>query len=393
MLAFTALPFTIPPRHTKGTSACAHHPRRPPTSTDRVPSIPTDASPSNSSASPRASDIPTPALSSSTSASVLDELAPSLKFNAVVEAVARKRDHISTLRLLSEMRVAGIALEPTTRVTVFDAAVDDHLHLARLLALHEPPGYGSVSAEPRAPCAPVDPARTLDMSIAAAFLGVVGSALSAELVEPLVLHRPPDEPTALLVFLLGALAIDRYVAAAALWRRIRGGLTRLLTQDVRRSSRVDAASFLVAYLLGLPWICFRPDGKRALRWCRQLLQPDVVRASSTQRRQKASIDDPVVDRCLLWLVSGVAAEVDIDGMLIQSDMRPARDFMFGVRLTKPISKRFSVSEGENRVRMAVSGVSSLLQNHAAIHNELTDVLLTGASVGECVSFLSNRLSS
>lgn len=308
--------------------------------------------------------------------SALDDLPPALKLNAVAEALARRHDHSATLRLLAEMSASDIALDPSTQAAILDSAVSDPPHLASLLARISPTGFGTLPNPPlRPPCAAPDPSRALDLSLAGSFLFVVSTAVSAEFVEPALLHRDPVEPTAMLLFMLAALAFDRYVTSATVWARVRAGMVRLFSDDPARAARVDAAAFLTAYLLGLPWLCFRPDGTRALRDTNDPTDPAFV------------------DRVLLWLVAGPAVEDALDGRLIQTDLRPARDFLWQARMARPPQHRWPAAEAEDRLRRAVASAAHLLESHRTVLDALARAMLDGASVGECVSLLSARYAS
>lgn len=314
--------------------------------------------------------------------SVLDDVPKAIKLNAVVEAVAKRRDYEATRRVLAEMAECGVSLERGARAAILDASVDDHLRLADLLSSMSLPGYGRARLPSESPSAIVDPARAVDVSLAAGFLFVVSGALSAEFIEPTFLHRSPDDATAVLLLVGLVLAADRYGLAAAGWRRLRRGLTRLLANDPARAAHTDSAAFLVAYLLGLPWICYQPDGRRVAS----------LHANVTSNPGKLS-DDRMVDRCLVWLVAPVAAEQVLDDTLIQSDLGPARDFMAAVRKTKPSGKRMSLAEADNRIRCAISAAKRLLADHRNVHAALADAILSGASTGECVSLMVDRFTS
>lgn len=185
------------------------------------------------------------------------------------------------------------------------------------------------------------------------FFTVVFAALSAEFIEPAVLHHPADDATAVLFFLVClGLAADRCMLSATGWRRLRRGLTRLIADDPARAAHTDAAAFLISYLLGLPWLCYRPDGRRAARWQKHAA-PDIG----------TPFDDRVVDRCLVWLVAPVAAELALDGTLIQSDLSSARDFMTSVRAARSPPARPSLGEVDNRIRSAVACAKRLLTSH------------------------------
>lgn len=327
--------------------------------------------------------------------SALDELSPSLKFNAVAEALARNRDRAATLRILSEMNDSGIELTATTQAAIVDSAVTSHMYLRDILTNISPSGYGSLdpSLQKETPVKEaIDPTRATDLTLATSFLTVVGGALSAEAIEPLLFHHAADDATTLLLLTMTTLAADRYLAHAPLWRRLRRGFKRLFNENPERGARVDAATFLVSYVLGLPWICFQPDGRRALRWYHGQQEGKSEGADGGSEMGYPVVEDADVDRCLVWLVAGVAAEHAFDNTLIHSNLNAAREFISKVRLSRPVNQRWTLKQSENRIRLAVSGALEILNSHRKTYDELRSALLSGASTGECVALLTKHFS-
>lgn len=327
--------------------------------------------------------------------SALDELPPSLKFNAVAEALAREQDHAATLRVLAEMNDSGIELTPSTQAAIVDSAVTSHMYLRDILTKISPAGYGSMdpSIKKAMPSKePIDPTRATDLTLTTSFLTVVGGALSAEALEPLLLHHPADDATTLLLLTVTTLAADRYLAHAPLWRRLRRGFRRLFTDNPERAARVDAATFLVSYVLGLPWICFQPDGRRALRWYHGWREGQTEATDDSTGIGYPVVEDVDVDRCLIWLVAGVAAEHAFDNTLIHSNLAAAREFISKVRLTRPVSQRWTLRQSESRIRQAVSSALEIVTVHRGIYDELRSAMFSGASTGECVALLTKHFS-
>ncbi|KAI0563210.1 hypothetical protein FGB62_44g147 [Gracilaria domingensis] len=300
----------------------------------------------------------------------LDSLSSSTKLNAVIDSMARKQDRGSTLQLINELKQVGGCLERTALTSVINAFVAAPNELENLLYTVLPTGYGS-----RSLCSircqkddevdahaydKIDPEKALDVSVAVGFCGLVASALSVEVVEPVVWHHAADEATALLCVLLLSLAYDRYAASSTTWRRIQRGLIRLFRDDPIRASRVDAACFLTAYVLGLPWICFKPDGRRVGEW---------IESKGVDGEEL----DELVDRCLIWIVSAVVVEQELDGMLIESDLKVA----YGV-----LRKRKGARVEKKTVCQAMTRAKALLREYQHVHAQLADNMLRGASVGE-----------
>ena len=333
-------------------------------------------------------------------ASAFDELPPSLKLNAVAEAVARKRDYKSTDRLLSEMSSSGVKLEQSALTAIIDSATRSPEHLASFLLKINPSGYNSSfpSIQQASPNYIVDPERFVDISFASGFLGVVGTCVSAEILEPPLVHHSADEATTVLILVLSALAFDRYAASAVTWTRIQAGLVRLFANDPARESHVDAACFLVAYLLGLPWVCFRPDVSQVVKWLdRYYGNKQVENLSESneglQRKSWGPDSGTELDKYLVWLVSGVAAEDKIDGRLITSAVRPAHEFLRRARARCGTEITGKASEADKKIGIAIAQAKDLLKKNQRVHEVLANNMLQGKSVGQCVALVAELLST
>ena len=333
-------------------------------------------------------------------ASAFDELPPSLKLNAVAEAVARKRDHTATDRLLSEMSSSGVKLEQSALTAIIDSATRSPEHLASFLLKINPSGYNSSfpSIQQEKSNNKIDPERLVDISFAGGFLGVVGTCVTAEILEPPIVHHSADEATTVLILVLSALAFDRYAASAITWTRIQAGLARLFANDPSRESYVDAACFLVAYLLGLPWVCFRPDVAQVVKWLDRYYGNKEVSKSSesneeSQQKRWSSDSGTEVNKYLIWLVSGVAAEDKIDGRLITSAVHPAYEFLRRARVRGGTDVTGKAGEADKRISIAIAQAKDLLKKNQHVHEMLANNMLQGKSVGECVALVSELLST
>ncbi|CAN8070939.1 unnamed protein product [Agarophyton chilense] len=308
----------------------------------------------------------------------LDALSSATKLNAVIDSMARKQDRCATLQLINELKQQGGSLERsalTSVINAFVAAPNDLEHVLRTVA---PPGYASRSLSSISRTVHdsvdagvcrhtnIDPERRVDVSLALGFVALVGGALSVEVVEPVIWHHAADEATTVLTVLLLSLAYDRYAASSSAWRRIQRGLTRLFRDDPVRASRVDAACFLTAYLLGLPWMCFKPNGARVGEWIER------------KRTAGEEVGD-VVDRCLVWLVCAVVVELELDGMLMESDLKAAYQVVG--------------RGGSERVAHAMHSAKRLLQEYRQVHAQLANNMLGGATVGECVALLGDKMKA
>ncbi|PXF43345.1 hypothetical protein BWQ96_06908 [Gracilariopsis chorda] len=301
--------------------------------------------------------------------------------------MARKYDRASTFKLVSELNQTGGILERASLTSVINAFVPAPGELEQILSTVVPNGYGihskevvrsaksggegSTAGEYSADLK-VDEQKKMDVALAVGFVGVVGSALSVEVVEPVVWHHSADEATLVLSLLLLALMYDRYVASSVTWRRVQRGFTRLFRDDPVRSSRVDAACFLSAYVLGLPWICFRPDGHRVADWIEERRNHEMLNV------------EEMAERCLVWLVSGVVVEIDIDGMLIESDLGFAYEL---VRRCGDWSGR------KEAVGAAIQRAKGLLEQYDGVYEKVCGAMLRGSSVGECVALVAEEIGA
>jgi hypothetical protein len=250
-----------------------------------------------------------------------------------------------------------------------------------------------------------DAQRGTDIGLAVTFLTVVGSAFSAEFIEPLVLHHAANEATTVLMVVAGGLAFDRFASAGDLWNMVTSGLDRLMTDDPAREARVDAACFLIAYLLGLPFAPFRPDVQQVLN-VHASLRP-LTRPLSSSRRKSAAdtelsipqrdvpvsknrlergvvppLDDKVIDLYLVWLLAGVAAESMMDGILVESDAARARTLL----------RKVTGRADESRLVTAYAVGRRLLTRHQVVHAKLAENMLSGLSAGECITLLDREFA-
>lgn len=274
-----------------------------------------------------------------------------------------------------------------------------------------------------------DAGRRVDMGLAVGFLTIVGSSVGAEVVEPMLLHHAAPEATAVLMMTAGGLMYDRYAAAGQLWNRVSAGMNRLLSHDPVREAHVESAHFLTAYLLGLPCAPFRPDvrqllklhgigigarpsprrrtdvsptanGSGAVASLEQAVVHEVpaMNAASSSALSSTgndhasgddtaaetacpSMDDALLDSYLVWLLSGVAAESMLDGVLVESDAARARELLRTV--AKP---------DEARIVAAYARACDLLKRHQVAHASLGESMLGGLSAGECVSLLESKFA-
>lgn len=269
--------------------------------------------------------------------SALDDVPQSLKLNAVAAEVAKRKDYSSTLKLLSEMSSQVISLDLSTQTAILNSSITNHEHMSTLLTKLNLPGYNSVSleqAERNEEVMKIDPDKPLELSTASLFVGIVSTSLSVEVIEPIFLHHSPDEANAVLLSIAVILFTDRYTFSGNLWQVVQKGLSRFISnKDINRISKVDAAYFIIAYILGIPWLCYKIYGKQAFKWLDNVPSADKI------------------DKCLMWLVAGVAMELEEDGTLILSNLNAAKEFMRLVR--KSNKNQLSAKECDVRIKTAI----------------------------------------
>jgi hypothetical protein len=328
----------------------------------------------------------------------------------------------AALAATAELRAVGAALQPRTVAAVVDAIAANpgpaaHAGLAQLFDDARPRGFGRdrgpggghaaaglTQSEIVAVCRDYAPGglpdaqRGTEIGLAVAFLTVVGSAVSAEVIEPLVLHHAATEATTVLMAVAGGLMFDRFASAGVVWNKLTGGMDRLLSDDPVREARVDAACFLVAYLLGLPFAPFRPDVQEVLKMHARKRPPSRRQISSPGQNASPSkelsvdprmgstklpsLDDDLVDLYLIWLLAGAAAESMTDGMLVESDVGHA----------KALLRKATGSIDERRILTAYAMARRLLTRHQVVHAKLAENMLSGLSAGECVTLLDSEFS-
>lgn len=186
-----------------------------------------------------------------------------------------------------------------------------------------------------------------------------------------MLHHPAPEATTVLTLLAVGLVWDRFGGnAAAAWDVIAAGFNRVLSRDPARAARAQAASFLVAYVLGLPWGAFRPDVGKVRR---------VVRAGCMGEGCEREVG--------VWMVAPAVVELETDGRLVEADLRQARAFLKGF-----VGKGGEIKEVQNRLDQAMDDARVLLTRYRVEHVQIADAMLRGASAGECMALLAEAFA-
>ena len=221
--------------------------------------------------------------------------------------------------LLEEMRAKRKTVNQDTRALLVDAAAatDDVTVMDRSLTLAKRAGsklgsYGAAQSQLKLP--PTDPRRRQDMlsklpelpadnrgAEAAAAIAVILTSF-ASFAWPIIGGEDAGNPVFIVLLVaLAAAAADVFVGdgsnATGAGGLVAAGVARLFTRDATRECRCEAASFLTAYLLGLPTFALSPSVLEAVRAAELGDQAggDLASAAGTQR-------------LLIWLMAPVAAE-------------------------------------------------------------------------------------
>ncbi|KAA8495791.1 hypothetical protein FVE85_1946 [Porphyridium purpureum] len=271
----------------------------------------------------------------------------------------------------------------------------------------------------------LDTSRSLDLFSASGFLAVLGGGVSFELFEPYIHHGSHDYANALLVLAGGGMAVDRFVAQTGTFERVTQGLRRLFSDDPVRQCSVEAAHLMVAYLLGLPFVCFEPNVKELVASHSSRIQSEwagLQRDPAEKGRPPASADElsrSLVDKYLVWMLSGVIAEHQLDKTLIETDPRCCDRLFWSLQRAKergsfrrkargrasgPIAAlpagsgmpdasdsaaghelpSYSQSERVRRIQWAWEQATQILATYKPVHDALTYQLTQGSSFGECI---------
>ncbi|GAB0494257.1 hypothetical protein MMPV_005548 [Pyropia vietnamensis] len=286
------------------------------------------------------------------------------------------------------------------------AAEADAIDAAVAAAAAPPPGAVILPELP-------DRGRAAELVAGTIFLATTLTALSAEVLEPLLAHHGANDATGFLLLLGGIAAADRYLRGGVASAAVLGGLQRLLAEDPVRETRVEAAFFLAAYALGLPWVCYRPNAVEAVRFFPVLAAGEEAPGGIVVSGLGGEPEDPpqrltLLDRYLVWLMAGAAAEVAIDGRLIEANIGRGRDVLRrlsgvpGADTDPPVPpdgearSASAVSAARRaredvRLRWAVAEATTLLSRHSATYDGLVNKMLDGASAGECAAFVETAL--
>lgn len=162
------------------------------------------------------------------------------------------------------------------------------------------------------------------------------------------------------------------------------GFNRLLKVDSERECECEAASFYVAYALGLPCFSFRPNALEAAVL--------VAESSQTGNDLDPLLSNNGIMKTLIWLMAPVAMESSKYPQLIESDPREAEGFLTRLENSYLIDREElwwleeGPSERQDMLKWAYTEADLLLRNDKEIVTEIAQRLTGGgATVGDCVA--------
>jgi len=345
-------------------------------------------------------------------ARILDSLPEADKYNTLAQGLFRRvlNDKSPDARqsslqegwtLLDEMRQKALKATPRTFSLLVDAAAvtNDAEAMKRSLELATGSGLSVVygQADKGWEGSPVDAgrlasvtesltdmpedSRSKDVVVASAFMGYVGTGVGAETLGDYI-YGDFDEiyPTVALLALAAAGVYDIVKGGGVVSKSVVAGLKRLLVDDKERQCRVESAAFLVAYLLGLPCFCFRPNVLEALKMAEDpRIRMDLLTPAG-------------IDKLLVWLLAGVAAENLQHPECIVADPRQSDAFVKLMR-DKDYLKGVDDETASLRVKWAFHKATNLLRKHRRVHDELRRRMESkAATVGDCVTFLEKEMA-
>lgn len=178
------------------------------------------------------------------------------------------------------------------------------------------------------------------------------------------------------------------------------GLTRLWSVDTQRECECEAASFFVAYSLGLPCFSMRPNALEAANLIFESNKSDYIGVPID-----VLLTDAGLMKMLIWLLAPVAMESSLHPQLISSDPREARGMIHRLKekacmfqADKIIESILMVDEGEGTnsqeiddlLKWAYAEACLMVRENRPLVTRLTENLIGGAStIGDCVAVLED----
>lgn len=332
---------------------------------------------------------------------LLDRLPVADRYNAVLRAtlLAGGDSAVPTsVTLIAEMTERGMQLNDEGLVALIDTALEcDDLPCALLAARANGKCrvYGSAGWEPppRPPQNILDavPALPLDEREAE----VAGAAAAGVLATGLAIAHPPAALA--LPALASGWAADRYNNKGAFFDLLARGLGRVVDKDLQRECAIDAAAFLMGYLMGLPCCADAPSASAGLA----MLSADALVLGGPDLLTKP-LGGPararLIDRVLIWLVAPAALEtLARQPLSLAASPRVALEFLQAARRREAqvgvdvLQGGWSAGDDEARVRWAFAQSTAMLRTCTGVREAVQERLVEGSSLGACALLVEERL--
>ena len=331
------------------------------------------------------------------------------------------------LLLVDEMSRSGLDLNAANAIALVDhcledgaiGALDQGMQVVKANGAAR--SYGGPNWRPRekpaANVIAVLPELPVDDSAAA----VAGAALAGA---ALVAHPPA---ALVLPALTSGWYADRYGNKGEVFETIGRGIGRFMNRDLGAECRVESASFLVGYLLGLPCCALAPAVDGPLAMLTECVGGGGGAASSGAAGGGAAglkalgpagavgaLGDRTIDRILIWLMAPLA--VESVAAYKQGSSAPtqasaaapgvAKDFLVAARRQEARQLALGVTNSVNlqaggwgttpaddtdRIRWANAEAIGLLTRAAGVRESIQELMAEGSSLGSCVRLVEDRL--
>jgi hypothetical protein len=286
-----------------------------------------------------------------------------------------------------------LTTHPPPRVRFFDAE-----SIRRLWCFHQDgvKAYSSLAPLPTNPREELTQA-----SVGLAFLALSSMAILGEVIDPLIFHRHGSEETLILTLLFGSYALDRfiYLFQGRISDTVDKGIRRLVGGNEEREALCDAASFVIAYVLGISDFAFRPRARLCLEWLAKA-HPSGQDFPQDNHDELLRLHEERIGLYTIWLFSRTAVERCVDKELIESETRQARIFVrealrqqikrLNASSDEPLTPKREPAElprvewEDFTLRWAFIEAVSLVRANMSLIRRVAALMLDGRSVSDCV---------
>ena len=311
-----------------------------------------------------------------------------------------------SLQLIDEMSERNLDLSSAALTTLLDGemASGDSTEglLVSLLAARRNgvcSAFGAADAWSPAPVPPLPAMLELPTDKGAAAVAQATAAATAVTAAAAAAHAP----VALVgMGLAGGWSLDRYTQRGEFFENIGKGFNRMLSRDLRSECAVEAACFVLGYLLGLPSCGLAPTAEGAL----------AMLADGRRWWLSPGAPDRLVDRVLIWLLAPAALELAAQRAGVTSAealellAKRAGEASIEARAFLEAARRREASlgvdpqqggwvvnaeEDERRLRYAYAEARRLVTRFSGVIETVEERMTEGISFGACAVLLEGRL--